>query len=97
MIKILTYVFFTCLAIVGLVFASLNPNPVEVNYIFAVLTMPLSVLLVVTLGLGMLLGLITSMALYIRLKREIYQLKGHIKIAQKEVENLRTLPLNETH
>lgn len=97
MIKILTYSFFTCLAVLGLVFASLNPHLVEVNYIVGILKLPLSVLLVLALGIGILLGLMAAMAVYIRLKREIYGLKSHIKLTQKEVENLRTLPLNESH
>ncbi len=97
MLRIITYLFILATAVAGIVFASLNPKPVEVNYIFASIELPLSVLIVIALGVGLVIGLLFSAGVYLKLQRHIFQLKGQVKMAQQEIDNLRALPIKDTH
>jgi len=93
----MTYLFILLIAVSGIVFASLNPDPVEVNYILGSIHLPLSVLIVIAVGIGLIVGLLFSIGVYLKLQRHIFQLNGKIKMAQQEVDNLRALPIKDTH
>ncbi|MEJ2403822.1 MAG: lipopolysaccharide assembly protein LapA domain-containing protein [Candidatus Thiodiazotropha sp.] len=81
--------------IFGAAFAVLNSNPVEVNYYFGHQEIALSLVLTLVLGLGVILGVLSTMARIIRLKHEIQTLKRGADLVSKEVNNLRALPLKE--
>ncbi len=91
--RIITYIIALIILLAGVIFACLNAEPVKLNFYLGAHTIPLSLLLVVTLGIGLLVGLMASAMMYIKLKSENYRLKNRIKMTQKEVENLRTMPL----
>lgn len=95
--RIFTYVFTIILLIFGITFSILNAKLVPINYYVGSHQFPLSLLLVLTLGIGILFGLIVSFKIYLRLKRECYQLRQRTKLAEKEVENLRTIPIKDEH
>lgn len=78
----------------GAVFAVLNSDPVVVNYYFGSREFPLSLVLTLVLGGGVLLGVFSSMGRIVGLKREIQNLKRRSEMVSKEVNNLRALPLN---
>ncbi|MCG7871788.1 MAG: lipopolysaccharide assembly protein LapA domain-containing protein [Candidatus Thiodiazotropha lotti] len=79
----------------GAVFAVLNSDSVPVNYYFGRRDLPLSLVLTLVLGVGVLLGLFSGMGRIVGLKREIQTLKRRSDMVSKEVNNLRALPLKE--
>tara|TARA_R110002124_G_scaffold174233_1_gene341827 strand:- start:7518 stop:7772 length:255 start_codon:yes stop_codon:yes gene_type:complete len=79
------------------VFAIYNSNSVRVDYIIGFNDIPLALLLAMTLILGSTIGLMISLIKYIKLKRENISLKHNIKLAHKEINNLRELPLKDSH
>jgi putative membrane protein len=79
----------------GAVFTVLNADPVEINYYFGSRDLPLSLLLTIALGLGVLLGVLAGMGRVLRLKRELQSLKRRSQMVSEEVNNLRALPLKE--
>jgi putative membrane protein len=79
----------------GAVFAVLNSDSIPVNYYFGSREMPLSLVLTLVLGVGVLLGLFSGMGRIVGLKREIQMLKRRSEMVSKEVNNLRALPLKE--
>ncbi|MES9830739.1 MAG: LapA family protein [Candidatus Thiodiazotropha sp. DIVDIV] len=79
----------------GAVFAVLNSDSVPVNYYFGSRELPLSLVLTLVLGAGVILGLVSSMGRIVGLKREIQSLKRRSEMVSKEVNNLRALPLKE--
>jgi putative membrane protein len=81
--------------IFGAVFAMLNSDTVEVNYHFGRQDLPLSLVMTLMLGLGVILGALAAIFRIVRLKRDIQVLKKRSELVSKEVSNLRTLPLNE--
>ena len=81
----------------GVTFAGLNAQEVTINYYVNAAKLPLSLLLVLVLGVGGLIGWLTGFVLWLRLKAENIRLSHKLKVAEKEVNQLRTLPLNESH
>ncbi|MBT2969506.1 MAG: DNA recombination protein RecN [gamma proteobacterium symbiont of Ctena orbiculata] len=81
--------------IVGAVFAVLNADPVGFNYYFGSLDLPLSLIVTIALGLGVVLGVLAGTGKVLALKREIHGLKRRSQMVSEEVNNLRALPLKE--
>jgi uncharacterized membrane protein YciS (DUF1049 family) len=83
--------------ILGVTFAVLNSNAVGVNYYIGHSTLPLSLLLAGVLASGCLLGLLVGMWLLFKLKIKNFRLHQQLKLAEKEIENLRAIPLQDKH
>ena len=91
--RALSYLFLLIVMLVGLTFASLNSNVVTFNYYLGSIDIVLSMLLVGAFGLGIFLGMFVAILLWIKVKRDNAQLKSRLKIIEKEVENLRSIPI----
>jgi lipopolysaccharide assembly protein A len=79
--------------LVGLTFASLNSTVVTFNYYLGVKNIALSLLLVFAFGGGVVLGLLAGVLSWIKVKRENLRIKSRLKVTEKEVENLRSIPI----
>jgi len=77
----------------GITFAALNANSVVFNYYFNSKQISLALLLVGALGIGIFLGFIFMLFTLIKLKKDKYKIKSQLKIVEKELENLRSLPI----
>lgn len=91
--RIFSYLFLLVLMFVGLTFASLNSSVVTFNYYLGTIDIVLSLLLVGAFGIGILFGLFTTMLFWIKVKHNNIQLKSRLKVVEKEVENLRSIPI----
>jgi putative membrane protein len=89
---IILYLF---LAIIGVSFAVLNANVVQVNLYFTTLSMPVSLLVVIMLGIGLLLGFFLFLSKYWRLKRDYSRTKNQLKLTEQEIKNLRDIPIKD--
>jgi len=97
MLKIIYIAMIVLLVITGLVFAVLNAEPVQFNYYFDTLSIPLSLSMLVAMIFGAILGIFASASVILRHKREITRLRKAVDMAEKEVNNLRSLPLRDDH
>lgn len=79
--------------LVGLTFASLNPEVVHFNYFAGTKDIALSLLLVFSFGGGIILGLLVALLPWLKAKRDYLRLKNRLKVVEKELENLRSLPI----
>lgn len=95
--RIIKYVLLFGIVLIGVTFAILNPAAVTVNYYLGEKSLPLSLLLVSTFSIGVLFGLIVSFWLVLKVKIKNYHLKQRLKMADKEVQNLRAIPLQDNH
>lgn len=95
--RILSYIFLLCIVLLGISFATLNSGMVTLNYYISQKTMPLSLLLVSVFSTGCLLGLLVGLTIVVRLKLKNYRLRQRLKLAEKEVANLRAIPLQDRH
>jgi len=95
--RVMTLLLFIVLVFLGVSFATLNADIVKVNYYFGVGNLPVSLLIVGCVGVGLLLGAIFSLSKILRLKAENARLRQRVKMVEKEVENLRAIPLKNEH
>lgn len=97
MIKIIYLFLFLVLVVFGIVFAVLNATPVELQYYFGSKQVALSLVLVIAMIIGAILGVIASISLIVSSRREVHKLKKSVELAEKEVANLRAIPLRDNH
>lgn len=79
--------------VIGASFAIVNDTPVTVDLYFMTPQLPLSLLVLLALGLGMLLGGLTGMLYSMRVRRENTELRRKARLVNEEVRNLRTMPV----
>jgi putative membrane protein len=94
--RVLYSILFIVVLIAGLLFFVKNNQPVEFNYIAGVKELPVSILLLSSLCAGVLLGLAASVPVILRLKQQKSRLEKQIRVTEKEINNLRVLPLRNT-
>ena len=78
-------------------FTLLNSQPVKVNYYFGSYEIDLLIVVVICLVIGSLLGVTAVLGKVFSLKQEVSRKEKKIKITEKELENLRSLPLKDEH
>lgn len=93
--RILGFLLILLVLVFGLFFGLLNAEPVNVNYLFGSRELPLSFVLVMMLIIGALAGALAGLSLAFRVKREVYRLRREVRLAEKELTNLRSLPIKE--
>ncbi|MGD8911983.1 MAG: LapA family protein [Candidatus Thiodiazotropha sp.] len=93
--RLIKLIIIILIMLLGAVFTVLNADPVEINYYFGRRDVPLSLILTIALGLGVVLGVLTGMGRVLGLKRELHSLKKRSQMVSEEVNNLRALPLKE--
>ncbi len=79
----------------GLAFHLKNNQFIELNYYAGTLNMPLSWLVVLVLLIGALLGILASLPMIIKLKQQKLKLEKQIKNSEKEITNLRVMPVKD--
>ena len=95
MTYIINLIVFLFVLTLGLSFAILNAEPVELDYYFGSQRLSLSLIVLITLIMGVLAGIIASLSIIIKLKREVSQLRKANQVVDLELANLRTLPVRE--
>ena len=87
--RIITYIVAIILILFGLTFALLNATAVKLNYYVGTTEISLSLLLILTVGLGILIGFIVSLGPVLKLKRKNYQLRTRVKQLEQEVVSVK--------
>lgn len=93
--KIILFIIIFIILIIGISFAVLNAEAVRLSYYFGDINAPLSLIIVLSLACGAVLGMLASLTLVVRLKHDLKKLDKSNKLAEKEIENLRSLPLKD--
>lgn len=94
-LRILSLVVLLIVLLLGLSFAVLNSDNIVVNYYFGEQEIPMSVALVLALILGALMGVLASLSVILRQRTRISSLNRTIAVTEKEVTNLRSLPIKD--
>ena len=76
-------------------FTLLNSQPVKVSYYFGSYEIDLLIVVVICLVIGALLGVTAVLGKVFSLKQEMSRKDKKIRITEKELENLRSLPLKD--
>lgn len=78
-----------------LVFYLRNDQVITLDYILGSQELSFSLWLVIILALGIFLGWLTAIPAILRLKRDNAKLTRQVNITEKEINNLRVLPLKD--
>jgi putative membrane protein len=95
MVRLLGFLLLLVLVVLGLSFAVLNAEPVALNYYFGYRDIPLSMIVVLSLVAGALIGVLVSLGMILRLKQQAARLRRKLRTAEKDAEHLRILPAKE--
>lgn len=79
----------------GLSFAVLNDEPARVDYYVGVSSLPLSLALTVALVIGAILGLLAAVTVILRQRRELARLRRRVTDAERELGELRKVPVRD--
>ncbi len=93
--RMISYFFLLLIVIFGMTFATLNSASITIDYYFYQSTLPLSLLLVIVFAMGCLIGMVVGIWLLIKAKMLNYRLRQRLQVAEKEISNLRTIPLQD--
>jgi lipopolysaccharide assembly protein A len=94
-VRIVSYFFLLVIVLFGMTFATLNSESVTINYYLGQSTLPLSLLLVLVFAFGCLIGMSVGFWLLMKAKLKNYRLRQRLHLAEKEVGNLRAIPLQD--
>ena len=83
------------LIVFGWSFAAENADKVQFSYYVGTMEQPLSLLLVLALFVGSVLGVLASFFVVVRLKTQIRSLRKSEALARQEMQNLRTIPIKD--
>jgi len=83
--------------ILGAVFSARNADIVKLDFVITVVDTNLSLAIIISLILGACLGILASLAWLISAKREMQRLKKQASVSQKELNNLRAIPIRDEH
>ena len=95
--RLIMTMFYLLLILIGISFAALNAASVKINLYFTTLNTPVSVLVLLMLGIGSVFGFVLFLFRYWRLKAEYRKIKSQLKLNEKEIKNLRAIPLQDEH
>lgn len=93
--RIISYFFILVIVLFGMTFATLNSESVTINYYFSQSTLPLSLLLVLVFAFGCLIGMVVGFWLLLKSKLINFRLRQRLSVVEKEIENLRAIPLQD--
>ena len=93
--KIITYIVVLCIMLLGITFAMLNAELVNINYYFGISHLPLSLLLLLVLVIGTIFGVVATLFKLLRSKSKIRRLAKKLRLSQKEVASLRAAPIHD--
>jgi putative membrane protein len=93
--RIVSGFFLLVIVLFGIVFAMLNSESVTIHYYVGQCTLPLSWLLALVFAMGSLVGVLVGLWLFIKVKLLNYRLRRRLALTEKEIENLRAIPLQD--
>ena len=93
--RIIVFSLVLAVAALAAVFASLNPAVIPLDLAFGEIQAPLTLVLIFCLALGWVLGLVSASFIIIRMMAQRRTLRRSLGLAEKEIDNLRTMSLPE--
>ncbi|MCH9644641.1 MAG: LapA family protein [Gammaproteobacteria bacterium] len=93
--RYIIYTFWILFVALCVSFVVLNSHMVEVNYYVGSTRMYFPLLLLILLVVGSIIGIITMLPVLVRQKTSGHKLKTRVKHAEQELNNLRTMPIED--
>jgi len=98
MIRCVTYIIVVLFVfLVAVVFAAINPAPMELDLAFASYQMKTSLALLAFLALGWFFGILCAGFLVLKLLGDRRRLRKSLQLAEAEVKALRSMPMQDAN
>ncbi len=95
--RLILLFFYLIIIIVSLAFAALNSNLVDLNLYWQHFKLPLAFVMISCIGLGLVLGFLVLIGKYWQLRCQFYRAKHQLALMEKEIKNLRAIPIQDSH
>jgi putative membrane protein len=95
--KILMLIVYLGIVFLGVSFAMLNSDIMQLNLYWKQIKLPTSVLSALVFSGGIFTGCILMLSKQLKLKFEIRKLRNQLQLAEQEVNNLRVIPIKNEH
>lgn len=95
--KLLQILIYVVLVIVVLIFAALNATPTTVQLYWKSAQFPLAWVMACCFVSGMLVAGLVFVMKYGKLLMRLQKMKHQLGILEKEIKNLRTIPIQDSH
>ncbi|MGE0081086.1 MAG: lipopolysaccharide assembly LapA domain-containing protein [Thiohalomonadaceae bacterium] len=93
--RLLALVVLLFVVALGLSFAAVNTESVTVHFYVGDLNAPLSLVIVIALAFGALLGILASLGVVLSTRFEASSLRKRVNLCERELKNLRELPFKD--
>ncbi len=93
--RIVLWLLIVAMVLIGVSFSVLNAEVVTFDYYFAQGELPLSIVVVVSLLFGALLGALSTFLSIFKLRREVFRLRKQVRLKEQEIGNLCVTPMKE--
>jgi putative membrane protein len=97
MTRLLLLFIYLLVVVVCLAFAALNANMVTLKLYWTSVELPLAFVMVVCFGGGLILGALLFLGKYLGLVHAFRQSKSQVNLLEKEIKNLRAIPIQDAH
>ena len=91
MVSIVRYLFLFVVLILGLSFFTLNNQAISLNYYFGNMSVSFSIVMIIAIALGALLGLMGSLRPIMKLRRQVAELKRSNVRAQQSASQVQPI------
>ena len=95
--RIITIAIFIAVFSAGAAFSAVNNTPVNIQYYLGTVTMPISIIVIVSLVIGITIGVLAIFIGSLQLRYENKRLQKKIDLREQELDSLRILPIKDTH
>lgn len=93
--RVITVTLLLLFCLVAVAFALLNAQTVTIDYLISKSEMPLSLLILLTVLLGFVVGALFTLKFVFRSQRKAHALGKKVAVLQKEIDNLRAMPVKD--
>jgi len=97
MLRIIKFCFLLFIILIGLAFHLRNKQFIELDYYLGIIELPFSFLIVVSICIGAGIGVLATVPSLVRLKRDNTRLNRQITVSEQEINNLRVIPVKDSH
>ena len=95
--RIITIAIFIAVLSAGAAFSAVNNIPVDIQYYLGTVTMPISLVVILSLVIGITLGALAIFIGSLQLRYENRRLQNKIDLREQELDSLRILPVKDSH
>jgi len=92
MARLFRLIFYLAVALLAVIFAVLNSQSAPFNYYFGKTTLPLALMLAIAIAFGAVLGVVATIGMVVKSKRQASAMRRNAANAEKELAKLRALP-----